>query len=255
MKSLQNNNKQWNNTATLWELSQIEVSKQTSLNYDLRAKNWQKDSSSRPTVRKWYLKKLWSIKWKYVLDAWCWVGIDTLTLAKNWAKWVWLDFSEKSIDEAKKLMKDFSDRSFVNEDLMKYNTENKFDVILFSMAIMHHKDLCSIMKKFSSLLKNWWILLIVTNNSELVCEEYWLKMPWIWESIQYTHFLGENRDIWFIKFVHSNEDFKEQAFRCWLKLIEYDEIAVYGNETAFFNDKNTTDTSIPNFVSFLFKKE
>lgn len=36
---------------------------------------------------------------------------------------------------------------------MEYESEKKFDIILFSMAIMHHKDLYSIMKKFSSLLK------------------------------------------------------------------------------------------------------
>jgi len=244
----------WNIVPNWWELSQIEVSKATSLNYDINAKSRQKENTSRPTVRKWYLNKLWNIKDKYILDAWCWVGIDTLTMAENWAKWVWLDYSKKSIEEAKKLVKDFPDRNFINTDIMEYKSERKFDIILFSMAIMHHKDLFSIMKKFDSLLKKWWKLLIVTNNAKLVCKDYWLDMPWVWETIQYTHYLGENKDVPFIKFVHSDEDFIEQASKCWLKMVDYDDIAVYGDETAYFNNKDTTDINTPNFVSFMFEK-
>ena len=212
-------------------------------------------SGSRPTVRKWFYELLWNIEWKYILDVWCGTWIDSKFFAESWASWIWLDISKESLKVANRLLKWNENRKFLNENFMEFDEKWIFDIIVFSMWIMHYKEMEPIFAKLSTLLKPGGKVLLTTNNPFLVCKDFFVKYPKDWEDIEYIHMLWEHRDIAVTKYVHPIWNYVYNANNQWLSLSLCQKQAVYGPETSAFNNPTPEDPTIPNFIAFLYIKD
>ena len=207
---------------------------------------------SRPTVRKWFYELLWNIKGKNILDVWCGTWIDSNFFSQNGAVWIWLDISEKSIEIAKAQKN--RNWNFLNENFMDFKQDWTFDIVVFSMGIMHYKCLYPIFEKISSFLKPSGKLLLTTNNPFLVCEDFVIEYPDDWEDIEYIHMLWKNKDIPVTKFVHPISNYIYNADSEWLRIAIFQKQSVYGPETSAFNDPNPKNPWIANFIAFLYEK-
>lgn len=207
---------------------------------------------SRPTVRKNFYKLLWNIKGKNILDIWCGTWIDSNFFSQNGATWIWIDISQKSVDVAK--THGSQNWKFINKNFLDFEQEWMFDIVVFSMGIMHYKNLYPIFEKVSSFLKPRGKLLLTTNNPFLVCEDFSIEYPDDWEDIEYIHMLWENRDVPVIKFVHPISNYIYNANNVWLRISIFQKQSVYGPETSAFNDPNPKNPWVPNFIAFLYQK-
>lgn len=207
---------------------------------------------SRPTVRKNFYKLLWNIKGKNILDIWCGTWIDSNFFSQNGATWIWIDISQKSVDVAK--THGSQNWNFLNENFMDFEEKWMFDIVVFSMGIMHYKCLYPIFEKISSFLKPGGKLLLTTNNPFLVCEDFSIEYPDDWEDIEYIHMLWENRDIPVTKFVHPISNYIYNANNVWLRISIFQKQSVYGPETSVFNNPNPKDPWVANFIAFLYEK-
>ena len=208
----------------------------------------------RDSIRNGYLCMLGDVSGKHIIDVGCGCGHDILALNRKYndVTGVGLDFCQNSIAEAQKMIGDCEGWELVNEDMMTYTSERKFDIVLFSMVVMHYADLSPIFAKLASLLVPGGRLLLVTNNPYLICKEYNILYPEGSNSIPYQHhFPYRDNDLSITKYVHSISNYINTAFAHGFSVSEINEQAVYNQETQFFNP--TPNNSIPNFLSILYK--
>lgn len=232
----------WGMTFKIWEFYDDNVSVRNVLN----------SGGSRPTVRKWFYKLLWNIRGKKILDVWCGTWIDSNYFSQNGAIWIWLDISKKSIEVAR--AQKCQNWEFLNENFMDFEKKWIFDIVVFSMGVMHYKNMYPIFEKISSFLKPKGKLLLTTNNPFLVCSDFSIEYPDDWEDTEYIHKLWNNKDIPVTKFVHPISNYIHNANDEWLRISVFQKQSVYGPETSAFNDPNHENPWVPNFIAFLYQK-
>ncbi len=207
----------------------------------------------RYIIREGYLDLLGNVSGKRIIDIGCGCGFDMQILSKRSddIDGVGLDFCRESIEEARSVLGDNTDWSFVQDDMMSYHPENKFDIALFSMVVMFYPDLRVIFKKLSSLLRPGGQLLLVTNNPYLICKEYNLPYPNNDRSIEYQHlFPIEGNEEAITKYLHPFSGYINHARPSGFIVQQVLEQTIYNSETSFYNP--TASHSMPNFLSFLY---
>lgn len=220
--------------------------------YSKNIKYWL--DNPRYTIREGYLDLLGDISGKRIIDIGCGCGFDMQILSKRHKniKGIGLDFCKESIEEAKVVLGNYTDWKFVQKDMMDYNPQQRFDIIVFSMVVMFYPDLCAIFKKMASLLNPGGQLLLVTNNPYLICKEYDVPYPEGTKSIKYQHvFPIQGKGEAITKYVHSFSSYINSALTSGFIVQRALEQAVYNEETSFYNPD--ANPSIPNFISFLYK--
>ena len=217
--------------------------------YDTNFESW--INHPRATVRSAYLRLLGDVNGKYILDAGCGCGIDCLELSKRGAIGYGIDVSAVSIEQSRKLFGDNSSWMFNCCYIMSFKPEVLFDVVLCSMVVMHHKNLSATLRNLSSFLKPGGQLLLVTNNPYLVCQDFHVEYPQD-ESVCYQHCFSDNgKMIQMTKYLHSISSYINGGLP-ELSVVYMQEIALYNDETKFFNPIPHPGT--PNFISFLYRK-
>ena len=217
--------------------------------YDVHFESW--IAHPRKTVRSAYLQLLGDVKGKYILDAGCGCGLDCLELSKKGATGLGIDVSPASIEQSKNLFRNNSSWSFHCCDMMCYVPEVSFDIVLCSMVVMHHYDIKAFLKQLSSFLKPDGLLLLVTNNPYLVCQDFNVEYPQE-ESVCYQHHFTDNGNIiQMTKYLHSISSYINGGLP-ELSIAYMQEITLYTEETKFFNP--IVHPGTPNFLSFLYRK-
>ena len=207
----------------------------------------------RYVIRHSYLNMLGDVSGKRIIDIGCGCGQDMLILSKKYSgiDGVGLDFCENSLKEASHLLKDYRNWKLVHNDMMNYESAQKFDIVIFSMIVMHYPNLSVIFKKISSLMNPGGRLLLVTNNPYLICKEYDVQYPEGEGSVSYQHhFFYQGKELKIIKYVHSISSYINCAYSYSLNVEQMLEQAVYSQETQFFNPIPNLD--MPNFISILY---
>ena len=208
----------------------------------------------RPSVREAYLGLLGDVRGQRVIDIGCGCGLDIKELSKRGAHGTGLDFSKKSIQQAQKLIGTDEKWNFVCTDFLSYHPQEQYDIALFSMIVMHYPDLSVVFKHIASMLKEHGRLLLVTNNPYLVCADYHLPYPKENESRPYMHrFEYEGNEMTVEKYLHAFSGYVNRASENGLSVASVQELAIYTEETRFFNP--VQHPSIPNFLTFLFIKD
>lgn len=208
----------------------------------------------RYVIREGYLELLGDVSGKRIIDIGCGCGFDMQILSNHsdGIEGIGLDFCRESIEEARTVLGDNDDWSFVQNDMMSYQPEDKFDIVLFSMVVMFYPDLSVIFKKLASLLKPGGQLLLVTNNPYLICKEYDLPYPQNDRSIEYQHLFSiQGKEEPITKYLHSISSYINSAKSLGFIVQQILEQSVYSKETSFYNP--ASNPSIPNFISFLYK--
>lgn len=219
--------------------------------YDKYADLWV--NNPRYSIRNSYLNLLGDVRGKSIIDVGCGCGFDIAELTAKGAYGTGLDFSEQSIQIARERLGDRGNWNFVCGDFFTYIPEYEYDVVVFSMIIMHYADMNAVFKKLSQFIKHGGQLLLVTNNPYLVLMEYNLQYPVSGTSIAYTHrFVYNNKEILIEKYLHPFVSYFSMAKMNGLKIEGFQELVNYSEETKFFNPNPYSD--IPNFLTFLYKK-
>ncbi len=91
-------------------------------------------------------------------------GVWTDLLIPRAKKLTLLDQSIEMIARAKERLKDIPNISFVNEDFLKYSSQEKYDLIFAIRCFEYFEDKDFAMKQFSSLLNPGGKLVVVTKN-------------------------------------------------------------------------------------------
>lgn len=217
--------------------------------YDSNIGSW--IAHPRTTVRSAYLQLLGDVRGKHILDAGCGCGLDCFELSKRGATGLGIDISPISIEESKKLFEDNSSWTFDCCDMMTFEPKVQYDIVLCSMVVMHHHDLRTSLHKLASFLKPGGLLLLVTNNPYLVCQDFNVDYPQ-GESIGYQHYFTDNgKNIQMTKYLHPISSYINGGLP-ELCIAFMQEIAIYTEETKFFNPIAHPGT--PNFLSFLYLK-
>lgn len=219
--------------------------------YDENADCWV--NNPRMSVRKSYLGLLGTVRNKSVLDIGCGCGFDMAELSALGASGTGLDISKHSLQIAKERLGGDFRWDLLHEDFFTYTTDNKYDIVIFSMVVMHYSDLDLVFKKLSQFLKPGGLLLLVTNNPYLVLLDYNLQYPSSGNSVSYMHqFVYNGKEIKLKKYLHPFMDYFTMSNKNLLKIEAFQELSNYSNETLFFNP--TPRCGIPNFLTFLYKK-
>jgi len=210
-------------------------------------------NNPRYSVRRSYLNVLGNVEGKRVLDIGCGCGFDIKELSSKGAYGTGIDFSEIAIRNSKEFVGDDSKWIFICDDFMSYRTNNKYDIVLFSMIVMHYHNLDAIFNTLSSFMKKGGLLLLVTNNPYLICKDYNLPYPEEDKCIPYKHHFFYNGETMTVpKYLHSFSDYINKAVIGGLSIVSLKEISIYSEETLFFNP--VYHPSIPNFLSILYTK-
>lgn len=219
--------------------------------YDKHVECWQ--NNPRHGVRQSYLSVLGDVKGKHILDIGCGCGFDIKELSDSGAFGTGLDISEHSLQIAKERLGNECSWNLLCEDFFNYSPEQKFDIVIFSMIVMHYADLNIVFKQLAQFLKPSGQLLLVTNNPYLVLLDYDLPYPPAGKSIEYTHkFVFNSKEILVKKYLHAFSDFYNIAKANDLVVDVFQEIADYSEETRFYNPN--PHNGIPNFITFLYIK-
>lgn len=91
-------------------------------------------------------------------------GVWTDLLIPRVKKLTLLDQSIEMINRAKERLKDIPNISFVNEDFLKYSSQETYDLVFAIRCFEYFEDKDLAMKQFSSLLNPGGTLIIVTKN-------------------------------------------------------------------------------------------
>ena len=207
----------------------------------------------RISVRQSYLRLLGEVRCKRVIDIGCGCGFDLAELKVLGCYGTGLDISENSLQIARKRLGTVSKTDLLCEDYFNYTPEQKFDIAVFSMVVMHYPNLDSVFKKLAQFLKPGGQLLLVTNNPYLVLMDYNLPYPQAGKSVEYIHkFVYNGEEITLKKYLHAFSDYYNIAKSNGFMVDIFQEQVDYSDETSFFNPNPRND--IPNFITFLYRK-
>ena len=199
-----------------------------------------------------------------ILDVGCGCGHDAMLLSKNLEgkgitnyKGIGVDFSSKALEKVKtKKLKHwfFLDVDFLEDPSLIVN-ENKFDIVICSMVVMHYQNLNNVVDMLTSFLKKTGKLLLVTNNPYLISYEYGLSYQ-KQESYEHAFFLNHNEmEIKTDKYIHSLSAYFDAAKNAGLALETYKEILLYSDDTCMYNKKGNNKLDFPNFIAMLFNND
>lgn len=207
----------------------------------------------RISVRKQYLESLDIISGDYVLDIGCGCGIDIKLLNEfdSNISGVGIDFSQTAINIARKVV-DGTKWDLKCVDFRQYTNDRKFDIIIFSMLIMHYNDIRPVFHKLKELLAPNGKILVVTNNPYVVANEFNICYN-LTRSTEYTHrFVFTETDVKYVtKFLHPINDYINKAAEEHLRLVRMLEISSYTDDTLLFNP---TPSNLPNFLAFIYEQ-
>lgn len=210
----------------------------------------------RHCVRKLYIDMLGNVSGKRIIDVGCGCGYDIdHYLSKRGAHGIGLDFCEEAYNAVRGRIREFKDWKIVHTDMMQYIPDDeKFDIVIFSMVVMHYHNLSAIFEKLSSFLKPGGLLLLVTNNPYLICKEYDLSYPDADKSVSYQHhFFHQGKELTVTKYAHSISNYINTAFHHGLVVNNIQEFTLYNEETQFFNPV-IPNPPIPNILSILYEQ-
>jgi trans-aconitate 2-methyltransferase len=170
-----------------------------------------------------------------VLEIGCGIGTQTGLLAeytKGFGKVTAIDISSKSVDYAKKQLKNFNNIDFLIGDIvqMKLDINNKFDVVILPDVIEHipievHGKLFSILR---SLIKdNGFVLIHIPNPNYLNwCHEHTKELLQIIDQPIYTDLLCSN--------VYPNDFYIHylKTYEIWTNNCDYQVIVLKPKSTA-----------------------
>ncbi|MBR6445351.1 MAG: class I SAM-dependent methyltransferase [Prevotella sp.] len=204
-------------------------------------------------VRSAYLGMLGNVNGKSVLDIGCGCGFDIELLSNKGAHGIGIDFSENAIQQSRLRIGNNNNWKLVCADFMDYTPQHQFNIVLFSMVVMHYMDLYAVFNKLSSFVKRDGLLLLVTNNPYLVKLDYNLPYPTGNTCIPYEHHFNiDGREVNVKKYLHSFSNYINNASINQLAVNSMQEIEMYSQETRFFNP--VPHASIPNFITILYSK-
>lgn len=207
----------------------------------------------RLSVRKSYLNLLGNVENKNVLDIGCGCGFDMVELNTLGAYGTGLDISNYSLQIAREKLGANSRWNLMCADFFTYSPNQVFDIVIFSMVIMHYEDMNFVYQKLAQFAKPGGQVLLVTNNPYLVLMDYNLQYPSSGRSVEYLHrFLYKGKEIFQKKYLHAFSDYFSIAKKNGLMIEFFQEQVNYTDETYFFNP--TPHNNIPNFITFLYKK-
>lgn len=128
-----------------------------------------------------------SLKWKKILDIWCWWWWKRVYLAKNYECFVyWIDIEREFIKQAEAISieKKQEKRCFFsiqNAHNMDFKDE-EFDVVIMNDVIEHIPKTKKLFDEVYRVLKKWWIVLInFAPYYEIFWHHLWdtLPIPWL----------------------------------------------------------------------------
>jgi len=93
-----------------------------------------------------------NIKGKQILDAGCGAGFDAEYFARNGAKVLAVDISEKMLDIARKRCEGL-DVEFQLKDIENLESDRQFDIILVAFTLLYKENFKNFLKKFYQILK------------------------------------------------------------------------------------------------------
>lgn len=141
------------------------------------------------------------IKWKYIIDFWCWSWLMSYAFVKLWAKKVIsIDIDDYSLKCAISLKEKFNiadDKwiikkwSVLDETFIKSLWEVD---ILYSWWVIHHTwDMWKWLNLVDSLVKKWWYFyLAIYNDSNIILEwtsKFWLKIKKIYSKNSFLKYI------------------------------------------------------------------
>lgn len=105
-------------------------------------------------------------KWKKVLEVWCEFWLTSFSL-NDWFDKYLLDFDWKALEKSEKIFKHFWKKgNFIHKDMFNMDFDFKFDII-FNAGVLEHfnfDERKKLLKKYSSFLKDDWIIIIAIPN-------------------------------------------------------------------------------------------
>lgn len=136
---------------------------------------------------KYYLKNKTSVSWWFnkpdlhvldfitfhnlesnlqILDVWCWYWKNSSLFIGRWVNYIWIDIAKEAIEYSKKNINWWK---FILWDIISYNFENKFDVIInaWCFHVNNKIDWEKILLKYKNLLSKNWVIFIRIFNSKI----------------------------------------------------------------------------------------
>lgn len=110
------------------------------------------EDPERQNLSKILYSMVGNTKGKLILDLGCGVGFDAEHFARNGAKVVAVDFSEKMLDIAKKRCEGL-DVEFQLNEIDNIESKERFDMALMAFTIMYKKDFQETLKRIHEMLK------------------------------------------------------------------------------------------------------
>jgi len=145
---------------------------------------------------------------KTICELWAWSWYLTLLMAKKWATIYLVDFSKKSFEYTKLLIKylDINPKKVIhiNWDFIKEDLKiPKCDIVWNCWVLEHYenKEARNIIQKMIKYTKNKWKIMITLPHLLSPVLIHWMLKEWKWSEIYYSHKMLRNimKEEWLLK--------------------------------------------------------
>lgn len=140
-----------------------------------------------------------------ILDVGCGDGLIQKKLATNdYSKYIGIDLSTEAIRRASKIAGE--NVQFISKDMEKYDTNEKFDAIIFNESVYYVGDsrVLNLLKKYKRYIKEDGIF-IISMFQHKRSNNIWQTVDSIYSPIDGTKITNKSGDIWIVK-VFSNSN-------------------------------------------------
>lgn len=193
-KVIKSNFNDWENESSYWDRhwnKMIDFFIENKKPFEIKDEWWK---NLYDEMLNFYEKEVGWYEKKVICELWAWSGYLSLLMAQKWAKVYLVDFSQKSFDYTKLLIKYLDvDRKkvvHINWDFIKENLNiPKCDIVWNCWVLEHYKwdKALMIIQKMKKYTKIWWKVMITLPHLLSPVLIHWMIVEWKWSEIYYSH--------------------------------------------------------------------